>query len=338
MKKLLISFFSLLMLLPLTVHGENHSTPIEVTMDYPENQNPAVKGYYELNTKANQNQTLTLKLKNNTEEAINVSLNPANAYTSETGDIAYLPESNSNKLKLIENSIEMKKYIKVQESVSIEPKTIQEIPVEVTTPDAQEGTFLGAVLVQYEWKKIEESAQANDGEANFITKVQMENRIAVQLNLPAEAPGNVSVGKFGVEDDESMYFELKNEAQRIQGDISGHYTVTNESGEVVHEKELAAFKMAPKTEVKHPIEFGEGEITEGVYTVDVKLNVEGRDLVSTGEIEIEEEFVEKQTERREGSQHSETQSEDQGGIKLAIYIVIGLLFGILMFGLGRRKK
>nr|WP_309099194.1 DUF916 domain-containing protein [Fredinandcohnia onubensis] len=320
-----------------TVLSQESGTPLIVEPLYPDNQVKSVKGYFRLKVQPNQKQTVKVKLINNLNEEQKIMIKPANGFTNPVGGMLYSESLESDNSILLEDGIKLAPNLKVESEIILKPKETRVIAIDIIVPNIDRGTILGAVRFITEGKTNEEMVEANEGEANFVLKTETVYAIAVQLDLPIATNPNFSLGNAGFSPEgPSVIIEMTNDAQMIQENISGEYQIEDSEGNQLFEGKINPFKMAPKTQIRHPLPWNYETLEPGDYTLYAKINVNNNEVVTEEEISIGNKQVDEYVER---NQPIVPQGEAKEGIPIWVWIISGsIVLAGLMFMLGRRKK
>ncbi|KGR89467.1 hypothetical protein CD30_16870 [Ureibacillus massiliensis 4400831 = CIP 108448 = CCUG 49529] len=318
------------------VKAQDVDMPITVEPIYPENHNSSTIGYFNLNVNPGDQQTIEIKITNNKNEEINVSLASAYAYTNATGGIMYKDVIDSLDTELIENGIHIKENITVQDTVTLPPQGSETVPIEITVPEADGETLLGGVLIAAQGDTMQQKQEVEEGTANFTINTEMVIAMAVQLNLPNTVDTDFQIGDAGIYGENAqVYIEMENHAQKIQEDISGTYSVHNDKGEELFNGGFEPFKMAPMSKIRFPIQWGYEMLEDGNYTIRINGHVQGNDFTEVRELQIRKEDVDDFVEQQ---QTEVTVAKEDNGIPTWIWIAGVVLIGIIMFLLGRRRR
>ncbi|WP_017381813.1 DUF916 domain-containing protein [Paenisporosarcina sp. TG-14] len=317
--------------LPIYAAAESPSS-MQVEPIFPENQVPATKGYFDVDVKPGEQLTLYVRLKNSDKNPITVRVQGANAYTSPTGGILYEPEVDSDDAMLLEDAVRMTDYLEVEESVEIPAGESFEVPIQVTVPESDGETLLGGILFTQE-DEDEDVEETGKDEAKFVVKTETRYAIAIKLNLENKSEPNFSLGKAGfISDTAKVFIEMKNDAQLIQGEIEGSYSVLDNEGTELFKGVMNPFKMAPKSKIRFPFAWDHETLEDGTYTLAIK-GYAGKNEFST-----EENFTISNKEVQEYAEKTNPVAELKQGIPTWVWIVGAIVFGIIMFLMGRRKK
>lgn len=329
-------FITTLILFSLPLYASAAPSSLQVEPVYPANQVPETKGYFDVDVTAGEQLDLQLKLQNTENAPITVRVEKANAYTNSSGGIFYDENVESEETMLLDDAIPLAEALKVEETVTIPANESMELPIQVTVPNTDAETILGGIQVtQVEDAAEEEGEELGKDEANFVMKTETTYAVAIQLNLPAEAEPNFSTGKAGfLAPTAQVYLETINDAHLIQGDVEWTYAVLDNNGAELFEGNVTTFNMAPKSKIRFPLAWNHEELKDGNYTL--IANGHAGDQV----IEVEEPF---EISTEEVAEYAEVVNptavvEEDGGIPMWIWISLAVVFGVIMFLLGQRRK
>lgn len=319
------------------MYAEDNVSPIIVEPIYPDNQVKSVQGYFRLIVKPNQQQTIHLRVLNQSNAERKIMIQPANGFTNPVGGMLYSDTLESNKSILLEDAIKLTPYLHMEyEEMTLKPKEEKEIAIDISVPNKDEGTILGAVKLILEGDPAKNSVELNEGEANFVLKTETVYAVAIQLDLPKTTTPNFSLGDAGFNSNGPVvYTEMTNDAQLIQENISGEYRVADSQGNQLFAGEIPPFKMAPKSQIQYPIMWNYEKLEQGDYKLYVKLNVNNEDVTVENDFTIGREEINEYVEK---TQPSISASEVNSGIPSWVWIIVGaMVLSAFMFWLGRRK-
>lgn len=327
---ILVVLFSL----PMYASAAEAQSTMQVVPIYPPNQVPVTKGYFDVDVKPGEQLTLYVRLKNSDKKPITVQVELANAYTSPTGGIFYESEIDSDDTMLLENAVPMTDYLQTEESVKIPAGESFEVPIQVKVPESDGETLLGGILLtQVAEEKAEDAEKTGKDEAKFVVNTETRYAIAIKLNLENKSEPNFSLGKAGfISETAKVFIEMKNDAQLIQGEIEGSYSVLNNEGTELFKGVMNPFNMAPKSKIRFPFAWDQESLEDGTYTLALKGHA-GKKEFST-----EENFTISNKEVQEYAEKTNPDAELKQGIPTWVWIVVAIVFGIIMFFVGRRKK
>lgn len=317
--------------------AQNAGAPLTVEPLYPENQVQTVKGYFRLKVQPNQKQTLNVRLKNNLDQNQTVIIKPANGYTNPVGGMLYSEKVESEDSILLDDAINLAEFLEVDSEIILNPSETRKISIQMTTPNIEKGTVLGGIRFVTEGKSANEEIEGNEGEANFVLKTETVHAIAVQLDYSHQPMPNFSLGKAGfIPTGPSVFIEMKNDTQMIQENISGQYQVLKANGDSIFDGDIPSFKMAPKTQIRYPIQWMNETLENGNYQIKLTMKVNGREVLATEDFTIGQEEVNEYVER---TQPIVPQAEEEEVIPGWIWIIAGaIVLAGIMFWLGMRRK
>lgn len=268
--RILVVVFAFVFCIPLYVVAENKESPVEIKPLYPSNHASSTMGYFDLTVQPGDQLTLTSRVTNNTEEDINIRGESANAFSSPDGGILYESVIDSPSTVLLDDAVRLADYMDTGESVEIPANSSKEVPVQVTVPESDGETLLGAIIYSVEGNASSQQQEIKGDEANFILETKMAYSIAVKLNLPNKVKSDFSLGNAGfIPETAQVFIEMTNNAHLIQEEIAGSYTVSDDKGDQLFTGEFASFKMAPKSQIHHPFAWNQETLEDGTYTLSV---------------------------------------------------------------------
>lgn len=315
--------------------AQDTKLPLTIDPIYPKNQNPQTKGYFDLSVHSNEKQLLKVRITNNEAKQITVNIKPANAFTNPSGGMMYGKEINSPDTILLPNAIRMAKYIGVQKSVTVPPSSSAEIPITIKVPKTNGQTLLGGILFTMQGNQTEKRQSVKKGTANFVLKSETVYAVAMQLNLPNKVATHFLIGQAGFSPENgNVYIEMTNDSQKIQEGINGSYTISNESGKKLFDGNFGPFKMAPESKIRYPIQWRAKTIDNGNYIIMLNGNVDGTKFKVTKKFTIGSNDVKEYAQK---NQSNLPQTNVNKGISKWVWIIGAILFGVIMFFIGRRR-
>ncbi|WP_428911941.1 WxL protein peptidoglycan domain-containing protein [Niallia sp. Krafla_26] len=316
--------------------AEDTKQPLIIEPIYPENQNPETKGYFDLTVSPGEKQSLSVRITNNEDKEVMITMKSANAYTYPTGGMMYEYEINSPDTVLLDDAVRMAEYIKIEETVTVPPLSSVDVPVEISVPESNGQTLLGGILFTTQGDETEQQQQVEEGKANFVLKTETVYAIAAQLNLPTTVTSNFFLGEAGfIPENAQVFIVMTNDAKKIQEEITGTYSVSDQEGNELFNGEFGPFKMAPKSKIRFPFQWGHDTLEDGTYTLTIQGKVEGKSINASETFTINNNDVEEYAEK---AQPNKPQAVVNNGIPTWVWIVGAILFGIVMFLIGKRKK
>jgi len=330
-----LATIALLFLVPVYASAAE-PTSMQVEPVYPTNQVPSTKGYFDVDAEPGEQLTLHVRIKNNEENPITVRVEDTNAYTSPTGGIFYEADVDSEDTMLLDDAIRMTDYLETEETVSIPAGESLEVPIQVTVPKSDGETLLGGVLLTQVVEAEEEEVQeTGKDEAKFVVNTETRYAIAIKLNLPTKSEPNFSLGKAGfIPTSANAFIEMTNDAHLIQGEIDGTYSVKDSDGTELFNGTMNPFNMAPKSKIRYPFAWDYETLEDGTYTLVVKGHAGEKEFSSEETFTISNDEVQEYAERTNPT----AELDSKNGVPTWVWIAGAIVFGIIMFVVGRRKK
>jgi hypothetical protein len=309
--------------------------PLIIEPIFPENQNLLTRGYFDLSVKPGDKLSFSVRITNKEDKEVTVSMKSANAFTNPTGGMMYERVIDSPDTVLLDDAVRMADYIKIEETVTLPPLSSVDVPIEVSVPESNGQIHLGGILFTTQGEETEQQQEVEEGTANFVLKTETVYAIAVQLNLPHEVPSDFSFGKAGfIPESAQVFMEMTNNAQKIQEKIAGTYILSDDKGNELFSGEFGPFKMAPKTKIRHPFQWGNEILKDGTYTLTVDSNVNNVKVTASESFTIGDKEVKEYMEK---TQPNLPKAQINKGIPMWIWILGAVVFGVIMFFIGRRK-
>lgn len=340
LRNMLISLFTIVTILcisiyPHEVKAETAEKPMSIKAILPDNQKDGVKGYFNLQVKPGEKQTIYTEITNNKNKDIIASLMSTDAYTQPTGGIFYDSNLDSPETSIIDNSFALSKNISMDKEIPIKANQTVKVPIDITIPNVNEGTYLGGILIGEKAepeKQTDEKVEKDVAKFKVITKTVFA--LAVQLDLPEQVESDFSFGKAGFNSDgPSVFIEMVNNAALIQREISGEYKVSKKDGEELFTGKFDPILMAPKTKINFPMKWESSVLEQGKYTLSMTANVEGEEVLVEEDFNIDNDEVKKYAERTD-----QPIAQTQGGIPYWVAIVALVIVGLVVYWLARRGK
>jgi hypothetical protein len=313
MMLVLIFAFTSLSFGPLVLADSNDFSVIPVL---PENQNPDVPSYFDLIVTPKQQQTLQVKIKNNSNENVKYKLYVNTATTNQNGIIDY---SISDFEKDESMKLSLKDCITLNESVvEVPANSEKEVSLELNIPEAPfEGIALGGITVE----PIAE--EDNEGVNNLFTRT-----LAIQIAesttaiVPELYGGEVLVSQENLRN--NIKFELRNSTPTIISKVKAEIAITKQGDkQPILEQTKEHLSFAPNSKFSLMTEWnGQFESGKYVYNIDLKDD-EGNKWTFSKEFEIKTEEAEKLNET----------SVDEKKSSVKDYLLYIVIFLILLIGL-----
>lgn len=292
----------------------------------PENQNPDVPSYFDLIVTPNQQQTLQVKIKNNSNENVKYKLYVNTATTNQNGIIDY---SISDFEKDESMKLSLKDCITLNESVvEVPANSEKEVSLELNIPEAPfEGIALGGITVE----PIAE--EDNEAVNNLFTRT-----LAIQIAesttaiVPELYGGEVLVSQENLRN--NIKFELRNSTPTIISKVKAEIAITKQGDkQPILEQTKEHLSFAPNSKFSLMTEWnGQFESGKYVYNIDLKDD-EGNKWTFSKEFEIKTEEAEKLNET--------SVDEKKSSVKdylLYIVVLFIVLMGALIWVIRKKMK
>ncbi|EGO7756654.1 TPA: DUF916 and DUF3324 domain-containing protein [Enterococcus faecalis] len=292
----------------------------------PENQNPDVPSYFDLIVTPKQQQTLQVKIKNNSNENVKYKLYVNTATTNQNGIIDY---SISDFEKDESMKLSLKDCITLNESVvEVPANSEKEVSLELNIPEAPfEGIALGGITVE----PIAE--EDNEAVNNLFTRT-----LAIQIAesttaiVPELYGGEVLVSQENLRN--NIKFELRNSTPTIISKVKAEIAITKQGDkQPILEQTKEHLSFAPNSKFSLMTEWnGQFESGKYVYNIDLKDD-EGNKWTFSKEFEIKTEEAEKLNET--------SVDEKKSSVKdylLYIVVLFIVLMGALIWVIRKKMK
>ncbi|EIB6519551.1 DUF916 and DUF3324 domain-containing protein [Enterococcus faecalis] len=292
----------------------------------PENQNPDVPSYFDLIVTPKQQQTLQVKIKNNSNENVKYKLYVNTATTNQNGIIDY---SISDFEKDESMKLSLKDCITLNESVvEVPANNEKEVSLELNIPEAPfEGIALGGITVE----PIAE--EDNEAVNNLFTRT-----LAIQIAesttaiVPELYGGEVLVSQENLRN--NIKFELRNSTPTIISKVKAEIAITKQGDkQPILEQTKEHLSFAPNSKFSLMTEWnGQFESGKYVYNIDLKDD-EGNKWTFSKEFEIKTEEAEKLNET--------SVDEKKSSVKdylLYIVVLFIVLMGALIWVIRKKMK
>jgi len=231
--------------------------------------------FFNINTEEGTTEKLKFQAVNTSNKDINLDVMKGNALSVTNGGVHLSPETKTDSSYFLDNKFEIKKWITINDKVTIPAKSKIEIPVEVKIPtNVEEGTYIGGVIFLQKSKGTPSNI-GTKGEATLQINNNFNYEFAIQLN----------VGKVDAEYDPSKLKiknvkvdELKNELTFVGENYHNYllnlanltYIVTDEDDEEVYKGKLPSLKFSPMTSGTYKFQLGDVKFKKGDYKLIIK--------------------------------------------------------------------
>lgn len=291
----------------------------------PENQNPDVPSYFDITVTPNQQQTLQVKIKNNSDESVKYKIYVNTATTNQNGIIDYsisdFEKDESMKLSL-KDCITLKEPL-----VEVPANSEKEVSLELNIPEAPfEGIALGGITVE----PIAE--EGNEGVNNLLTRT-----LAIQIAesnkeiVPELYGGDVLISQENLRN--NIKFELRNSTPTIISKVKAEISITKQGDkQLILEQTKEYLSFAPNSKFSLMTEWnGQFESGKYVYNINLKDDAENQ-WAFDKEFEIKSEEAEKLNKTSVDAR--KTSIKDY----LLYIIVLFIVLMIALIGIIRKKN
>lgn len=294
------------------------------------------KGYFDFQVTEGFQQTIYLEAHNLTGHPITLLITPINASTSSYGQIVY--NVNAKKNQFVNLKVPLSQYISVKEKATIPANSSEKIPLEIQLESIENGTVLGGihVIAEDETFATEEIQQKG---ATFQIKNQVAYVIGVKLQTPELAIPEFSFKNVRIDiqyNNPKLFIEMTNSAPAVIKDLSGTYEVFDKKGKLILADSFTKLKMAPNTRFEYGIDWVDGKIKPGKYTVKLSGIVDGKKITAEKELIIEDK--EKFNDYNKEADKEKKEKEGTNSFTWWGYFLTALIAGFIFFLIGRRSK
>ena len=308
--------------------------PFEISPVLPEKQNTGVFSYYDLNVNPNEIITLSVEVKNNLDQPLIVNITPFNATTSAIGDIAY--DVNHKKEQFINLKVPLKQIGEAKNGIEIAPRSAARIPIEFKLPDEDKGVVIGGIhVISAEAPLSEDIVQ--DEKTTFKINNQIAYIIGVKMQLPTKVAPVFAFDHAQAEISQGvprLLLGMQNKAPAVIKDLSGTYVVTDKFGDQVLDGSFSNITMAPNTQFEYPVDWTDGQLEPGKYTVDLTADLDGKTITAKKTFTIKETEPVKEYNKDKAAAETKTDSI----LPWWNYFLTAAGAGFIFFIIGRKSK
>lgn len=262
-------------------------------LDYPENQIKPVDYYY-LKVSPNQQQKISLTLKNPTEKAMIVDLSFNQAWTNSQGIVDYRqPPKNG----LSQEAISMKKIVVFPSDVELPAHAEKKVTLTLHLPqESFDGILLGGIQLK---KRNEENAA--EKQAGMQIKNEYVYTIAVALReTDVETPEKFEWQGLEVQEAPgklAFTASIENQTANIVADMDVNIEImSQESDQIITEISKQSISFAPQSIFAYPFSVNREKLPKGNYRAKLILRHKGEKV---GEwltsFEVKDELPERET-------------------------------------------
>lgn len=297
----------------------------------PDNQIDKQKSYFNLRMEPNQKQTLTIQLKNNTEDDVVIEPIIHSATTNLNGVVEYGPSNAERDASL---PYELGDLIKTDKEITIPAKGSKELHLNVTMPEEEfDGILAGGITLEEKKASSKNTEVPNKG-------LSIENKYAYVVGITLQETVEVVKQDLKLHEVEAGQVNARNVINATLQNPTATYLnrfevdaeVTQKGKtEVLYEAKKQDMQMAPNSNFKYPISLNGEKFKTGTYTLHVKAKS------SKESWEFEKDFT---IEGEVAQQFNATDVSIEGPNYLAymVGLLILLVVGLLLYIFYSKKK
>jgi len=297
----------------------------------PDNQIDKQKSYFNLKMEPNQKQTLTIQLKNDTEEDVVIEPIIHSATTNINGVVEYGPTSAERDSSL---PYELGDLIQTEKEITIPAKGSKDLQLNVTMPEEEfDGILAGGITLEEKKTTSKNTEETTQG-------VSIENRYAYVVGITLQETDEIVKQDLQLHDVKAGQVNARNVINATLQNPTATYLnrfevdaeVTKKGKtEVLYKSEKQDMQMAPNSNFQYPISLNGEKFKSGTYTLHVKAKS------SKESWEFEKDFTIKGEEVK---QFNATDVSIEGPNYLAylVGLLILLVAGLLLFIFYSKKK
>ena len=337
MKRAFVTLFTLLLMMfiyPGTSYAADMDYPFTVEIIVPENSIDPM-GYYHVPGNSGKTIGFQAEVFNLTDQPIEISVIPLNAYTGLNGISYQSPNSiDSEAYALADESHGLAQYIETVDTLYIVPNGSMIVAIPVEVPDIDAGTLLGGIRFAV-FAGTQQVQNPEVDSSTILIDEYLAIDTAIQIDLPGTVQPSVSAG-IPTLMDKGICIPILNEAAVIQEDVSGSYQIKDARDSVLVEGSVELPKMAPMT-AAHIFEPWDTAWGKGDYTLTMQLSANGETFDFVQPFTIGEEAIIEMVASQQSAENLQTTTVEGSGMATAAQtsgvaatqktIISGLVFG-----------
>ncbi|WP_422123834.1 WxL protein peptidoglycan domain-containing protein [Planococcus sp. X10-3] len=273
--RVLILIF-LMILIPLTANAAESVNDFEVELLPAEGQQSFSEGYFNIDAEPGQSLSLTLRITNTTDEPIELHAEVVDAWTAAEGGILYGTDPDSDG----ENRLRLSEQFDVKETITIPAHAEKDAHYHFDIPMDASGTLLTGVMLTSE--NVTEDlgmASINEGGNNYTYEQDGQRLVAVKVNLPDNSASGFSLGKAKFDTVQNqLTMKILNGNSTVLENVQGTYTIMDKEGDTILNGVIDSFAMAPKSDIRFPIDLKGHIFEEGKYVLMIKGNADKKEF------------------------------------------------------------
>ncbi len=337
LKKIVLSIFLLAGIgtMMSSITGEAAEFNFAVTPQIPDNQIDKSKTYFDLQLSPDQNQELTVNLRNDTDQEVVVEAQINSATTNSNGVVEYSANEIAPDSSLKFN---LKDYVEAANEITLAPHSETDYKLNIHMPnEAFEGIIAGGITFQE--KKAEETTTSSDDSSGLAIKNEYSYVVALLMRQGTEnGSPDLKLLKAGAEQVNArtlIYGNLQNPNPVYLNQLTTHMTVTKQGkAEVIYENTQTGMQMAPNSNFNLGLPLNGERLSPGRYLLKIDAygqkdeagaftypNTDGQKENYRYNWQLEKEFEIKADEARKLNDKDVTVKQDFTWL----YILIGIL-------------
>ncbi|MHC5269719.1 DUF916 and DUF3324 domain-containing protein [Enterococcus sp. LJL98] len=325
-----------------------------VITETPASQIDKEKTYFDVQLKPNQEESLSVLLRNDTDKEVQVGISISRATTNKNVIVEYGPNEIPKDESL---AYDLADYLEGPEKVVLKPKSQEHIAFKAKMPsDSFDGVIAGGLTfkeINEEKTEDKESGMTIKNEYSYVVAVLMRqtlDEVAPNLTLKKVFPDQINARN-------AIISEVQNDQMTYINQVVVETQITKKgSEEVLYESKKEKLQIAPNSTFEFPtslegkrLEAGDYHLSmtvygnrndNGEYTRVSEVEGEKTEMTFNNLWEFEEDFtIEGEVAKKLNETDVSIEEEDN----FLLYVVIGLLFLIvvlllIIFLVWRRRK
>ena len=298
----------------------------------PKNQIDMKKGYFDLKVKPNQQQELTVLLKNTTNKAVTIKPKIAATTTNNGGVVEYGPTDKKADQTLKHNITDI---VTTEKKVTIKADSTYKLKLKVKAPqESFKGSVTGGLTLEEEVKaddkKSSGSGMSINNRYSYVVGIELRedtSKVKPELKLNKVEPSQRNYRNI-----------IGANIQNIKPTYVNQLKVTAEitkkdSDTVLYQSKKEKMQMAPNSNFDFPVELGEGkELKPGTYTLNMVAKSYKNEWRWTKDFTISGEVAKALNDKDVTIEKSYLMYYIVGGI------VLLLLMGLILFFILKKRK
>ncbi|RDX01526.1 DUF916 and DUF3324 domain-containing protein [Listeria kieliensis] len=256
-------------MLILPQNGQASKFNFAVDTVLPDNQIDKQKTYFNLKMKPNQEQTLTIKLRNDTDSPVVINPEIHSATTNRNGVVEYGKSSAKRDSSL---SHEMNELIKVKKEITVPAKGSYNLLLEVKMPEkAYDGILAGGITLEEKQtkKSKQDKSEGLQIENKYayvvgITLQENDSKVKQDLKLKKVAPNQVNARNV-------IEATLQNPTATYLNRFEVDAVITKKGkDEALYKSKKEGMQVAPNSHFAYPVPLNGEKMKPGKYTLHLK--------------------------------------------------------------------